>query len=63
MFYLFFTIGDTKTALDPLSSFVEYSKPVTGGILELTSKFKESNIVPAISFSISSPTNIIQSVE
>ncbi|XP_076675567.1 uncharacterized protein LOC143372851 isoform X2 [Andrena cerasifolii] len=47
---------------DPLSSFAEISKPVTNGILELTSKLKESAIVPAMSFHKINPTNIIQSV-
>lgn len=47
---------------DPLSSFAEMSKPVTNGILELTSKLKESAIVPAMSFHKINPTNIIQSV-
>ncbi|XP_012533365.2 WD repeat-containing protein CG11141 [Monomorium pharaonis] len=53
---------ETRTTLDPLLSFAEYSKPVANGILELTSKLKESNIVPAISFPKINPTNIIQSV-
>ncbi|XP_019888687.1 WD repeat-containing protein CG11141 isoform X2 [Ooceraea biroi] len=57
-----FVSGETKIALDPLSSFAEYSKPVTDGILELTWKLKENSIVPAIPFAKISPTNIIQSV-
>lgn len=48
--------------LDPLLSFAEYSKPVANGILGLTSKLKESNIVSTIPFSKINPTNIIQSV-
>ncbi|XP_012220894.1 WD repeat-containing protein CG11141 [Linepithema humile] len=56
------TLGNTKNTLDPLSSFAEYSKPVANGILELTSKLKESSIVPAIPFPKINPTNIIQSV-
>lgn len=55
-------IGNARNTLDPLSSFAEYSKPVANGILELTSKLKESSIVPAIPFPKISPTNIIQSV-
>lgn len=51
-----------KNILDPLSSIAEISKPVTNGILELTSKLKESAIVPAIPFHKMNPTNIIQSV-
>ncbi|XP_031840011.1 WD repeat-containing protein CG11141 [Nomia melanderi] len=51
-----------KNILDPLSSIAEISKPVTNGILELTSKLKESSIVPAIPFHKMNPTNIIQSV-
>lgn len=54
--------SEAKTTLDPLSSFAEISKPVTNGILELTSKLKESTIVPAIPFHKINPTNIIQSV-
>ncbi|XP_024882624.1 WD repeat-containing protein CG11141 [Temnothorax curvispinosus] len=53
---------ETRNTLDPLSSFAEYSKPVANGILELTSKLKESSIVPAIPFPKINPTNIIQSV-
>ncbi|XP_011155816.1 WD repeat-containing protein CG11141 [Solenopsis invicta] len=53
---------ETRKTLDPLLSFAEYSKPVANGILELTSKLKESNIVPAIPFPKINPTNIIQSV-
>ncbi|XP_011646334.1 WD repeat-containing protein CG11141 [Pogonomyrmex barbatus] len=53
---------ETRRTLDPLLSFAEYSKPVANGILELTSKLKESNIVPAIPFPKINPTNIIQSV-
>ncbi|KAG5341201.1 Y1411 protein, partial [Acromyrmex charruanus] len=53
---------ETKKTMDPLLSFAEYSKPVTNGILELTSKLKESSIVPAIPFPKIDPTNIIQSV-
>lgn len=58
----YFAIGETRNTLDSLSSFAEYSKPVTNGILELTSKLKDSSIVPAIPFSKINPTNIIQSV-
>ncbi|XP_015432211.1 PREDICTED: uncharacterized protein LOC107188428 [Dufourea novaeangliae] len=54
--------AEAKSTLDPLSSFAEISKPVTNGILELTSKLKESAIVPAIPFHKINPTNIIQSV-
>lgn len=54
--------SEIKSTLDPLSSFAEISKPVTTGILELTSKLKESAIVPAIPFHKINPTNIIQSV-
>ncbi|XP_032669655.1 WD repeat-containing protein CG11141 isoform X2 [Odontomachus brunneus] len=54
-----FTSGETNT-LDPLS-FAEYSKPVTG-LLELTSKLKESTVVPAIPFHKIDSTNIIQTV-
>lgn len=53
---------ETRKTLDSLLSFAEYSKPVTNGILELTSKLKESSIVPAIPFPKINPTNIIQSV-
>ncbi|KAM0729678.1 WD repeat-containing protein [Formica fusca] len=56
------TSGETTNMLDPLLSFAEYSKPVANGILGLTSKLKESNIVPTIPFSKINPTNIIQSV-
>ena len=58
----YFLTEETKKTMDPLLSFAEYSKPVTNGILELTSKLKESNIVPAIPFPKIDPTNIIQSV-
>ncbi|CAL7936997.1 unnamed protein product [Xylocopa violacea] len=54
--------SEVKNASDPLLSFAEISKPVTNGILELTSKLKESTIVPAIPFHKINPTNIIQSV-
>ncbi|XP_017889988.1 uncharacterized protein LOC108630917 [Ceratina calcarata] len=55
--------SETKNPLDPgLLSFAEISKPVTNGILELTSKLKESTIVPAIPFHKINPSNIIQSV-
>ncbi|KAL0118876.1 hypothetical protein PUN28_009481 [Cardiocondyla obscurior] len=53
---------ESKQTMDPLLSFAEYSKPVANGILELTSKLKESSIVPAIPFPKINPTNIIQSV-
>ena len=53
---------ETNNTPDPLSSFAEMSKPVTNGILELTSKLKDSAIVPAMSFHKINPTNIIQSV-
>ncbi|XP_076640895.1 uncharacterized protein LOC143352361 [Halictus rubicundus] len=54
--------AEATNTLDSLSSFAEISKPVTNGILELTSKLKESAIVPAIPFHKINPTNIIQSV-
>ncbi|XP_043798992.1 WD repeat-containing protein CG11141 [Apis laboriosa] len=54
--------SEVKDTLDSLSSFAEISKPVTNGILELTSKLMESTIVPAIPFHKINPTNIIQSV-
>ncbi|XP_011876244.1 PREDICTED: WD repeat-containing protein CG11141 isoform X2 [Vollenhovia emeryi] len=54
--------AEMRQTLDPLMSFAEYSKPVANGILELTSKLKESSIVPAIPFPKINPTNIIQSV-
>lgn len=53
---------EAKSASDPLLSFAEISKPVTNGILELTSKLMESTIVPAIPFHKINPSNIIQSV-
>ncbi|XP_011690300.1 PREDICTED: WD repeat-containing protein CG11141 [Wasmannia auropunctata] len=53
---------EIRKTMDPLLSFAEYSKPVANGILELTSKLKESSIVPAIPFPKINPTNIIQSV-
>lgn len=43
-------------------SLAQISKPVTTGILELTSKLKESSIVPAIPFHKINPTNIIQAM-
>ncbi|XP_053975271.1 WD repeat-containing protein CG11141 isoform X1 [Hylaeus volcanicus] len=55
-------LSEATNTLDPLSSFAEISKPVTNGILELTTKLKESAIVPAIPFHKINPTNIIQSV-
>ncbi|CAK9804582.1 WD repeat-containing protein CG11141 [Anthophora quadrimaculata] len=54
--------SEAKGMLDPSSAFAEISKPVTSGILELTSKLKESAIMPAIPFHKINPTNIIQSV-
>ncbi|XP_033188086.1 WD repeat-containing protein CG11141 isoform X2 [Bombus vosnesenskii] len=54
--------SEAKSASDPLLSFAEISKPVTNGILELTSKLMESTIVPAIPFHKINPSNIIQSV-
>ncbi|XP_043252991.1 WD repeat-containing protein CG11141 [Colletes gigas] len=54
--------SEATNTLDPLLSFAEISKPVTNGILELTSKLKESAIVPAIPFHKINPSNIIQSV-
>ncbi|XP_078047877.1 uncharacterized protein LOC144475652 isoform X2 [Augochlora pura] len=53
---------EATNSLHPLSSFAEISKPVTNGILELTSKLKESAIVSAIPFHKMNPANIIQSV-
>lgn len=60
--FLYVVIGESGNILDPLASFAEYSKPVTNGILEITSKLKDSNIVPAIPFHKINPTNIIQTV-
>ncbi|OAD61188.1 hypothetical protein WN48_00507 [Eufriesea mexicana] len=54
--------SEVKNRLDPLISLAEISKPVTNGILGLTSKLMESTIVPAIPFNKINPTNIIQSV-
>ncbi|KOC59375.1 WD repeat-containing protein [Habropoda laboriosa] len=54
--------SERKCILDSSLLFAEISKPVTSGILELTSKLKESAIVPAIPFHKINPTNIIQSV-
>ncbi|XP_029056587.1 WD repeat-containing protein CG11141 [Osmia bicornis bicornis] len=54
--------SEVRNTIDPLLSLAEISKPVTNGILELTSKLKESTIVPAIPFHKINPTNIIQSV-
>lgn len=55
--------SDMKHSLDPgLLSFAEISNPVTDGIMELTSKLKESTIMPAIPFHKINPSNIIQSV-
>jgi len=62
LFLNYFLTEETRKTLDPLLSFAEYSKPVANGILELTSKLKESSIVPAIPFPKINPTNIIQSV-
>lgn len=56
------TSEEINNILDPLVSLAEYSKPVTNSILGLTSKLKESNIVPTIPFPKINPTNIIQSV-
>lgn len=56
---MFYDTGEINN-MDSLLSFSEYSIPV--GILGLTSKLKESNIVPTIPFSKINPTNIIQSV-
>ncbi|XP_029177260.1 WD repeat-containing protein CG11141 [Nylanderia fulva] len=56
------TSEEMSNTLDPLLSFAEYSKPVASSILGLTSKLKESNIVPTIVFPKINPTNIIQSV-
>lgn len=53
-----FVTGEARTTLDSLSSFAEYSKPVTTGLLELTSKLKESAIMPAIPFHKVNSTNI-----
>ncbi|KAK2586004.1 hypothetical protein KPH14_010574 [Odynerus spinipes] len=44
------------------SSFADISKPVTTSILELTSKLRETTIMPAIPFHKINPANIIQSV-
>ncbi|KAG7198659.1 hypothetical protein KM043_006016 [Ampulex compressa] len=54
--------SETRITGEPLLSFAEISKPVTNGILELTSKLKESAIVPAIPFRKINPSNIMQSV-
>ncbi|XP_015594722.1 WD repeat-containing protein CG11141 [Cephus cinctus] len=51
-----------ESLIDPLASIAEISRPVTAGILELTSKLKESSIVPAIPFRKINPTNFIQSM-
>lgn len=61
-YFNYLVTGETRNTLDPLSSFAEYSKPVTTGLLELTSKLKESTIVPAIPFHKINSTNIIQTV-
>lgn len=58
---MFYDTGEINN-MDSLLSFSEYSKPVANSILGLTSKLKESNIVPTIPFSKINPTNIIQSV-
>lgn len=58
----YFLTEESRKTLDSLLSFAEYSTPVANGILELTSKLKESSIVPAIPFPKINPTNIIQSV-
>ncbi|KAK9294080.1 hypothetical protein QLX08_011176 [Tetragonisca angustula] len=54
--------SETNNISDPLLSFAESSKPVTNGILEITSKLMESTIVPAIPFHKMNPSNIIQFV-
>lgn len=59
---MFYYTEEINNILDPLVSLAEYSKPVTNSILGLTSKLKESNIVPTIPFPKINPTNIIQSV-
>ncbi|XP_014488983.1 PREDICTED: WD repeat-containing protein CG11141 [Dinoponera quadriceps] len=58
-----FISGETRSTMDPLSSFAEYSKPVATGLLELTSKLKESTVMPAIPFHKINSTNIIQTVD
>ncbi|XP_043280141.1 WD repeat-containing protein CG11141 [Venturia canescens] len=47
---------------DPLASLAEMSKPVTAGILGLTSKLKDNSIVPAIPFYKINPSNIMQAM-
>ncbi|KAK1131176.1 hypothetical protein K0M31_017465 [Melipona bicolor] len=54
--------SEANNISDPISSFAEISKPVTNGILEITSKLMESTIVPAIPFHKMNPSNIIQFV-
>ncbi|XP_051156638.1 WD repeat-containing protein CG11141 [Leptopilina boulardi] len=54
-------ISNTDSMMDSIS-LAQISKPVTTGILELTSKLKESSIVPAIPFHKINPTNIIQAM-
>ncbi|XP_043484940.1 WD repeat-containing protein CG11141 isoform X2 [Leptopilina heterotoma] len=54
-------ISNTDSMMDSIS-LAQISKPVTTGILELTSKLKESSIVPAIPFHKINPTNIIQAI-
>ncbi|XP_015125096.1 WD repeat-containing protein CG11141 [Diachasma alloeum] len=49
---------ETKDSL----TFAEISKPVTAGILGLTSRIKENSIVPSIPFYKISPSNIIQAM-
>lgn len=54
--------SDAISDQDSATSFADISKPVTSSILELTSKLRESAIMPAIPFHKINPANIIQSV-
>ncbi|XP_063980841.1 WD repeat-containing protein CG11141 [Diachasmimorpha longicaudata] len=49
---------ETKDTL----TFAEFSKPVTAGILGLTSKIKENSLVPSLPFYKISSSNIIQEI-
>lgn len=53
---------ESEDPRDPLASLAEISKPVTAGILGLTSKLKENSIVPAIPFYKINPSNIMQAM-
>ncbi|XP_015517957.2 WD repeat-containing protein CG11141 isoform X1 [Neodiprion pinetum] len=56
------SVPEVETTTDPLPSLAEISKPIAAGIMELTSKFKESSIVPAIPLLKINPSNLIQSI-